>query len=508
MKTYSLFLLLIIIQSKIFSQNYDRQWLIGYDGYHLIDDIYFGFSSMDFSNKKLDLKFLFKGNDNIYGSLTYLNICDSQGNLALYYNGCAVYNKDFEVMPNGDTLNPGVIWDGFEGAYYPSQNSALVLPDLNDSNKYILVHKGLEEGGTRFFAYNFANILYYSIIDLSLDDGRGAVIKKNQVVQLDTLNESQTAACRHANGRDWWIPIRHGMRNTYYWYLLDPGGIRLHHTQSIGLDGPGLDETYSGNACFSPDGTKFASCLRSDFVQLFDFDRCTGLFSNPIHLTQDSVDYAVSVCFSPNSRFLYFNDIFRLWQYDIQSQDIKQSEELIAVWDTFVFRDIFPTLFFQTRLAPDNKIYMCMFGGTNVFLHRINYPNRKGKDCQFIQRDIRLPNRHSGTLPYFPNFKLGPVIGSICDSIYQVKIKEDLFIGPNPVKDELKIEFRKDYSFNIPMQFELYSTDGKLILNQSLHSITNQYRISLTGIPHGLYIFRLMSDTKEWTKTGKIIIIK
>jgi hypothetical protein len=148
-----------------------------------------------------------------------------------------------------------------------------------------------------------------------------------------------------------------------------------------------------------------------------------------------------------------------------------------------------------------------MFGGSNIYLHRINSPNAKGSKCNFIQRDIELPNRHSGILPYFPNFKLGPVIGSSCDSIYSLDLSKDLFIGPNPVYDELKIVLNKDYQFSELIQFELYTIDGKILIDELMSLSRLESKINLRSVVSGLYFYKLTSMSSQWMKSGKLIVI-
>ncbi|MFN8332588.1 MAG: hypothetical protein U0T81_15460 [Saprospiraceae bacterium] len=491
------------------SQYYDINWLLGYSTNIYKEVPFQGLSILQFQKYK-NVNYTLVKNTNIsllYG-FDYSCMSDYSGNFLMYTNGCKILNANCELMLNGDSINPGHLWESYDGEYYPLQNGTLFLPHPADTNLYYLLHKGTSIVKVGNGGYLLPDVIYYSLIDRRLDGGLGAVTQKNEVLIRDSLNESQMAACRHANGRDWWIPIRHAGQNLYYFLLLDSSGIRVHHTQRIGPNGPGTEEVYNGNACFNPQGDRYASCLRKDQLLLMDFDRCNGEFSNPVQLVAaDSLETDVSCCFSPNGRFLYFNDILNLWQFDLQSNNIQNSQALIAVWDNFVYRDKFPTTFFQTRLAPDGKVYMSMYGGSNIFLHRINNPDFKGKDCNFIQRDVELINKHFGILPYFPNFKLGPVIGSSCDSLYKVSIEDDIRIGPNPVQDELTIYFLRDFTFTLALQFELYSTDGKLILNKPLINTFRNHPIDLRGVPEGVYVYRLSFEEGSIFKSGKVVVL-
>ena len=46
--------------------------------------------------------------------------------------------------------------------------------------------------------------IYYSVIDISLNGGLGEVISKNNIA-LTGLFGWGLSACKHANGRDWWV---------------------------------------------------------------------------------------------------------------------------------------------------------------------------------------------------------------------------------------------------------------------------------------------------------------
>ncbi len=64
----------------------------------------------------------------------------------------------------------------------------------------------------------------------------------------------------------------------FYSWLLTPDSIYGPFSQTIGVD---INYDGIGQAKFSPDGSQYAIVnLYQNTVQLFDFDRCLGLFSN------------------------------------------------------------------------------------------------------------------------------------------------------------------------------------------------------------------------------------
>ena len=72
--------------------------------------------------------------------------------------------------------------------------------------------------------------------------------------------------------------------------------------------------------------------------------------------------------------------------------------------------------YFLAQLGPDGKIYLNANQGVNV-LHVINQPDNPGTACEFDVRGVKLPTRNAFSLPNFPNYRLGPVDGSTCDTL-------------------------------------------------------------------------------------------
>ena len=64
------------------------------------------------------------------------SICDAEGNLLFYSNGCAVANRLHQVMPRANSINEGVIYDecwlGNCVCGYPGRQNMLILQDPTD----------------------------------------------------------------------------------------------------------------------------------------------------------------------------------------------------------------------------------------------------------------------------------------------------------------------------------------------------------------------------------------
>ena len=342
------------------------------------------------------------------------NIADEHGEMLFFTNGINIYNRDGSIMTNGNYINPGKINDEYAKSGYPVSQGALFLASPGDTSSYHLFHIGV--GDTDH--YGATGLKFYSsIVRKNGSGGSFYVSEKNQVILSDTLGVCYITATRHANGRDWWLIIPRIASNQYRVYLFDPSGISLKNIQVIG---PVTDwRDWSGQSVISPDGSKYIRYDQFNQLNLFDFDRCTGLLSNPIHLAHPfaSPDSAVAggVSVSPNSRYLYLTATTWVYQYDLQATDIASSRILVGEYDGTLLP--LPTTFYRGQLAPDGKIYITATNG-NRSMHVINHPNLPGPACGFQNNAVIVDNYiFWGSMPYFPNYRLGALAGSGCDTL-------------------------------------------------------------------------------------------
>ncbi|MBK7967236.1 MAG: hypothetical protein IPK10_19470 [Bacteroidetes bacterium] len=245
---------------------------------------------------------------------TAVSICDTLGQLLFYAhtgdtsnNGTNtrgnILNKNHQLMENGDSI-VGISW----------YQEMVIIPYPGNLMKFYL----FTNDGT--ITYN----TYYSIIDLSFNNGLGRVIQKNVPLIVNVRMADCITAIKHGNGRDWWLYMRSGdgflANNPFYTYLITTTGILLNAQQNIGpLTGGSFVEFR-----WNKQGTKMAYVNYSGLIQVFDYDRCTGLISNPITLDTmrpSSPLPAYWACeFSASGRYLYVSassTISYLYQYDL-----------------------------------------------------------------------------------------------------------------------------------------------------------------------------------------------
>lgn len=315
--------------------------------------------------------------------VTTSSICDKEGELLFYTNGCRVANRIHQMMPHGDSINNGPyfeIWsNGCEDGNRDRQG-VVILPDPKSEEGYYIIHKPREydEENTLFWQ----EYLRYSYVDMSLDNGLGDVTEKNIAFFQSRMKFSHLTAMKHANGKDWWIMNPSDAGGVYYRILLTENGFEKIDSQYIG---PIFSElSSSGESKFSPDGKLYAYFNLQDGLQLYDYDRETGLLSGGRYMAWNPEMLYSSlggIEFSPDSKMIYFADGGHLYQVDLSHQDLNQSIELISELDS---EDFFIYGFSFLALGPDCKIYS-RFPSSTYYFHVINEPNKKGKECDFIQ---------------------------------------------------------------------------------------------------------------------------
>lgn len=305
----------------------------------------------------------------------------------------------------GYYLSSNFIFHGSVFLPYPGHKDSVIL--LYSSTSYLLIPGG---GAIDVISYDITA----AIIDVQASNGLGKVVeRKIPVVGGDTLMEDGLKAVKHANGRDWWLLKPLWDSKEYCRVLVNPDG--AHNLGLASVDKPIING--AGNCAFLPDGSKYAvyntiSTSQGSYLDIFDFDRCTGLLSNQIQIKSRN-GYG-GVAFSPNSRYLYNNKRDTAFQYDLWAADIPASRKVVAVYDGFT--DPFPVTFYMMQLAPDGKIYSSATNGTR-YLHVIHRPDEEGTACQYQQHGIQLYKYNNFSMPNFPNYRLGPLDGSPCDTL-------------------------------------------------------------------------------------------
>ena len=391
-----------------FSQWHDAIWMYGQND--PVDPRY-GTFYIDFNEMDPQLHVL---NRDMNLDVTVATMCDSTGNLLFYTNGIYLANFNHELMENGDSLNPGELtWQNTNNGLFTFQ-SLINLPFPGHNLEYFLFHLKLDYDTEYGLA---VNTLYSTLINMSQNGGKGKVIEKN--VELLTHQTLGTiTAVKHGNGRDWWILVSDFLGFYYKVFLLSPEGVEFISDQDFNSI-PSNIFGINGTISFSNDGSRMAQYeVPLNNVTIYEFDRCLGLLSNPIEISLPNVTLGAGQAFSPNGRFLYMVSSTFVMQLDLWANDIATSLDTVAIYDGFVDPSTsgLATRFFAMQNGPDGRIYINTTNATK-YLHYIQFPNKKGDSCEVVQHGMELPFFNIFTSPHFPNYRLGPLDGSPCDTL-------------------------------------------------------------------------------------------
>ncbi|MBP7399853.1 MAG: T9SS type A sorting domain-containing protein [Chitinophagales bacterium] len=429
-------------------------------------------------------------------------ISDEDGNLLFYTNSRKIWNREHNVMINGDHLENGP----FELS--STTQGTIILPDPGDNDRYYIIN------------LNFP--LNYSIVNMTLDSGFGAIEVDAKNIAFDTsfYTTQKMQAVRHANGRDWWLIVQglpeggslgFGLPFPFYEFIVSPEGIIGPQVQEGAVYEDQNAIVSIGQMKFNQQGTMVAS-TNGRSVIIYNFDRCSGYLSH--YATIDSVflnnngDYLYGLEFSPNSKRLYITKegVYGkayLYQYTLDSiENIKATEEIIYInLDTGVNKKILS----QLQLAKDNKIYISLVGMVipSTTLCVINDPDIAGTECNFDLLSVNIGSRIvTNALPNMPNYNLGVMEKSGCDTIGTTAINtiniNALQLYPNPAHNYIYLKQAPSGM----VQIHIVDIYGKEVLHFNQQSTDV---INISTLPSGLY-FITIAQENAMLITQKLVV--
>ena len=427
MKYRMLLIAFCLTGARCLAQDYlDRLWLVGYNEFPGMPGS--GNAQIRFTNdtvtvEPVDLHLNFES--------TMAVGVGEQGNLLFYTNGCTINNAEGQPMPNGEGLNPGSIFDmACPATGYISPRGATALPAPGNPDLYYLIHMGVRYDPVKHINYG---PLYYSVIDMNQNDGKGDVVSKNNVLADGQLEPYDLV--RHGNGRDWWLVAPEYATNRYHIFLISPTGITEQTVQEVGT-APGCQRI--GSTAFSQNGRRFVR-YQNCRAEVFDFDRCSGQLSLYRSVAPPAPLFSSGGVFlSPDGTSLFFASQYVLFQTDLLQDP--------AIPDTaFILNYDWGANIHLMQYGPDGHLYLNLMN-RGTYLNAIANPQAAfGQAIDFRFSDISLPVTNVRTLPHFPNFRLYDWGNSACDTLGISQTQEEEFIQdinglsifPNPTTNRI-----------------------------------------------------------------------
>jgi Secretion system C-terminal sorting domain len=500
---------LIIISNFVFSQQdfdfkRDYVWIMGsggpYNGIEISKSIF-----LDFKNDTMALSFKEAQGDDFHQ--TNASICDTAGNFLFYSNGCVLADSIFQYIEGADTINKGVRWNSICGGDqhltdgYVIVNGCWIIPVAENKFKTIYVDhfNNLDN--------QFTSGIRYTTVLRDPITGNLSGSGVDEYLYNQSVDPTKRAFVRHGNGRDWWLINSKNGTKTHYAFLIDSTNNVYAPIANEFEELPNLEFNTSGQACFSPDGDIYASFDYANHCLIYDFNRCNGEMSNlrivkPL-LSSDSIVAITGIAISPNSHFLYLMTNFIITQYDLQSDNIGASAIIVAVKDNWVGTTSlgnpdYPPTFYQSQLGPDGKIYVFNAAGRRTFAV-IESPDSLGLACNVIQHKYNFPQW--GVVrqpPRFPNYRLGAMVGSPCDTIVYTSAtsvtrpQASMKLLPNPATDYTVADISvSDYSENQQLILSVVDVSGREVKRKSVSAYTSLQRIETRDLKAGLYFVQL-----------------
>lgn len=268
---------------------------------------------------------------------------DGLGNILFFVNADGIYNKLNVIMP------------GSENIYANSSSSEIdICPFPNDPNKFYV-----------FYNAEFCSSLYYSVVDMKLENGLGVVVNLN--VLMDTANVAEgleiiKRPCRNS----YWL-IAYACEIGFKKYLIDekgisPGSIIYDYIGPEIFLGRGELDYHNGKMGISfsnnPTSTAFVC----------DIDAYTGGIDNPKTITLPNGGNGLyGMEFSPDGSKAYMTNWYEnkknnFFQYDFASEKITSYYITSTPADTAVS----VTGPGQIELGTDGRLYIPFDKGNQI----------------------------------------------------------------------------------------------------------------------------------------------
>lgn len=431
------------------------------------------------------------------------SISDTLGNLMLAFNGKYIYKPDGAIV---DTFFYG-LYDTMTVA--PGHGLFLKLNKTDNEFYLINTYGRFIDNHPVLGSYDPTTFLTKVISN----DSEFQLDLKMTPIIADSSSPGNIVACRHANGRDWWV-LRSGLyKNKFYLGLLSPTGLEMNTIYT------NVANDYQSSVAFnffSPDGSRFFhyAGFNDRILWEYEFDRCTGTLSDPIeHSLFDLLDpYDVPpMCPSPDGKIIYIRKSnTNTSMTEIIQFRLEDNAHYIASLNTFG-PILSPNLrsIFSSRLISDtipstwDEVWLDVFTTPDVF----------GPTTSYVESEYNLQSWGlGGVLPNYANYRLGPIDGSLCDTLgldNPVSIKElekevlDCIVYPNPWVSELQIKLARSSEYTISLTDML----GKLHYSAQFNGGEHQLDLSGQILSEGIYWVEIV-DTKRGLRAGKKIVRK
>ncbi len=290
------------------------------------------------------------------------SVADANGNLRFYTDGNRIWDVNNNPMPSANPIFPAPLVNVTQSTV----QGALIVPFINDNNKYYVFSLSAQE-----LANNEGGKLYYSVVDMTLNNGLGDIVPGTAHTLIDTGLSEHMVAVPACGGI--WVVLHGRISPVFKAYRIDAGGLNTSPVISQagvqGYVGPGGSgsQGYQGNNFYnvgqlavSPDFKQLAAAyFKGNLVELYSFNNNTGTIvaKGVVDSSNDAYGF-YGVSFSPDSKKLYASNcaaaigLKAFNQYNLALPTIAQ------IRSSKFFLGPCNASLSQLQLGPNGKIYL------------------------------------------------------------------------------------------------------------------------------------------------------
>jgi gliding motility-associated-like protein len=380
-----LLLLLLLLSPSLSAQREADNWIFGDDG-----------AGLNFTSGVPEPIFV-NGHSYFNGAV----MSDSLGNILFSFSRNSVWNREGLIMMNGDDILPST--HGLSG------RCRIAFPKPGSASQYYIFS---------ISSHHFLDGMYYSVIDMELDGGLGAVTSEKNV-RLTAADKAQDKifVLKNSTGDGYWVITRLFGDDRYASFKVTANGVDPVPVYSpTGI----FRELNSGSGPMrvSSDKKYLISCYAASpypsqsNVEISRFNAGTGVVTFMYTIINQDIGFpsdnlTPADCeISPDSKQLYIHWINGsyegngLYQYDmtlIENDDYFKSSALRLLFNGDIS---------HIQLSNDGKIYFHYFSDTlfqyyqDKYLGVIHKPWENGLNCDVDTFGVYLGGRDAGrTLP-------------------------------------------------------------------------------------------------------------
>lgn len=328
------------------------------------------------------------------------SVADASGNLRFYTDGNRIWDVNNNPMPSANPIFPAPLVNVTQSTV----QGALIVPFVSNNNRYYVFSLSSQE-----LANNEGGKLYYSIVDMTLNNGLGDIVPGTAHTLIDTGFSEHMIAVPACGGI--WVVLHGRTSPVFKAYKIDANGLNtapvLSQAGVQGYVGPGNSGNpgYPGNNFYnagqlavSPDFKQLAAAyFKGNFVELYSFNNNTGTIAakGVVDSSNDAYGF-YGVSFSPDSKKLYASNCAAAIGLKAFNQYNLALPTMAQIRASKFFLGSCNALLSQLQLGPNGKIYLN--GGYISKLGTIEYPDLSGAAAGL---SVQSTNLLAGTNVYY-----------------------------------------------------------------------------------------------------------